>query len=42
MRMRGDTLEEEISTIDDKSAIKGPQSMHTRAIQRIEMKRVNE
>jgi hypothetical protein len=39
-RMRGDILEEEILTVDDKPAINGPQSMHTRAIQRIEMKRV--
>ncbi|CAF1492820.1 unnamed protein product [Rotaria sp. Silwood1] len=39
-RLRGDILEEEIVIIDDKPAIKGVQSMHTRAIQRIELKRV--
>ncbi len=39
-RMHGDILEEEILTVDDKPAITGPQSMHTRGIQRIEMKRV--
>jgi hypothetical protein len=38
--MHGDILEEEILTVDDKPAITGPQSMHTRGIQRIEMKRV--
>jgi hypothetical protein len=40
MRMRGDTLEEEILTADDKPAVKGVQPMVPKGIQRIELKRV--
>lgn len=40
MRLRGDTLEEEILTADDKPAIKGVQPMIPKGIQRIELKRV--
>ena len=40
MRLRGDILEEEILMIDDKSAIKGLLPLDARAIQRIEVKRV--
>ena len=40
-RLRGDTLEEEILTIDDKPATMGVQPMNAKSIQRIELKRVN-
>ena len=42
MRLRGETLEEEILTVDDKPAIKGVVSMNAKGIQRIELKRVTE
>ncbi len=40
MRLRGEVLEEEILTVDDKPAIKGVQPMVPKGIQRIEMRRV--
>ena len=40
MRLRGETLEIEILTIDDKPAIKGVQPMIPKGIQRIELRRV--
>jgi hypothetical protein len=40
VRLRGDTLEQEIYTIDDKPAIKGVLSLTPRGIQRFELKRV--
>lgn len=42
MRLRGDTLEEEILTVDDKAATMGVQPMNAKSIQRIELKRVTE
>ena len=39
-RLSGETLEEEIVTIDDKPAIKGVQPLIARSLQRIELKRV--
>ena len=42
MRLRGETLEEEILTVDDKPAIKGVVPMNAKGIQRIELKRVTE
>ena len=42
MRLRGEVLEEEILTVDDKPAIKGVQPMVPKGIQRIELKRVPE
>ncbi len=42
MRLRGDTLEIEILTIDDKPATTGVQPMVPKGIQRIELKRVPE
>ena len=42
MRLRGETLENEILTVDDKPAIKGVQPMTPKSIQRIELKRVPE
>jgi dipeptidyl aminopeptidase/acylaminoacyl peptidase len=42
MRLRGDTLEEEILTVDDKPATMGVQPMNAKGIQRIELKRVVE
>jgi hypothetical protein len=38
-RLRGDTLEEEILTIDDKPAIKGPLGLDARSIQRLTLTR---
>ena len=38
-RLRGEVLEQEIITVDDKPAIKGVQPMRARSIQRIEMRR---
>jgi dipeptidyl aminopeptidase/acylaminoacyl peptidase len=40
MRLRGDVLEEEILTVDDKPAVKGVLPMNAKSIQRIELKRV--
>jgi hypothetical protein len=40
MRLRGDVLEEEILTVDDKPAVAGPLSMTPKGIQRIELRRV--
>ena len=42
VRLRGDVLEEEILTIDDKPATTGVQPMNAKSIQRIELKRVVE
>lgn len=42
MRLRGETLEEEILTVDDKAATMGVQPMNAKSIQRIELKRVME
>jgi len=40
MRLRGETLEEEILTVDDKPAITGVQPMQAKGVQRMELKRV--
>ena len=40
MRLRGEVLEEEILTVDDKPAIKGVQPMMPKGVQRIELRRV--
>lgn len=40
MRLRGEVLEEEILTVDDKPAISGVQLMQPKGIQRIELRRV--
>lgn len=40
LRLRGDVLEEEIMTADDKPAIKGPLSLTARSVQRLELRRV--
>jgi len=40
MRLRGEVLEEEILTVDDKPAIKGVLPMTAKGIQRLEMRRV--
>lgn len=40
-RLRGDIFEEEIITVDDKNKTEGVQSLRTRVVYRIEMKRVN-
>ena len=40
MRLRGEVLEEEILTVDDKPAIKGVQPMVPKGVQRIELRRV--
>ncbi len=42
MRLRGETLEQEILTVDDKPATMGVQPMNAKGIQRIELKRVTE
>lgn len=42
IRLRGETLEEEILTVDDKPATMGVQPMSAKGIQRIELKRVTE
>ncbi len=42
VRLRGETLEEEILTVDDKPATMGVQPMNAKSIQRIELKRVTE
>lgn len=42
MRLRGETLEEEILTVDDKPAMMGVQPMNAKGIQRLELKRVIE
>lgn len=42
MRLRGEVLEQEILTVDDKSAVKGVQPMNAKGIQRIELRRVTE
>jgi hypothetical protein len=40
-RLRGEVLEEEIVTVDDKPAVEGPLSLHARGIQRITLRRVS-
>ena len=40
MRLRGDVLEEEILTVEDKPAIRGAQPLRPRGIQRLEFRRV--
>jgi len=40
VRLRGETLEEEILTVDDKPAVKGVQPMKAKSIQKLELKRV--
>ncbi len=40
-RLRGEVLEEEILTVDDKPAIEGPLSLQARGIQRITLRRVS-
>jgi dipeptidyl aminopeptidase/acylaminoacyl peptidase len=42
VKLRGETLEEEILTIDDKPATSGVQPMNAKSIQRIELKKVVE
>ncbi|HQU90816.1 MAG TPA: S9 family peptidase [Pyrinomonadaceae bacterium] len=42
MRTRGETLEQEILTVDDKPATSGVQPMHAKGIQKIELRRVTE
>jgi dipeptidyl aminopeptidase/acylaminoacyl peptidase len=42
VRLRGETLEEEILTVDDKPATMGVQPMNPKSIQRIDLKRVVE
>lgn len=42
MRLRGETLEEEILTVDDKPAVSGVLPMNAKGIQRLELKRVTE
>jgi hypothetical protein len=42
MRLRGDVLEEEILSVEDKPAIKGVQPLLPRSIQRLELKRVQD
>lgn len=42
MRLRGETLEEEILTVDDKPATMGVLPMNAKGIQRLELKRVTE
>jgi hypothetical protein len=39
-RLRGDTLEEEIFTVDDKPAEEGPLALNARGIQRMTFKRI--
>ncbi len=39
-RVRGETLEEEILTIDDKPAVKGVQPMSPKSIQKLELRRI--
>jgi hypothetical protein len=39
MRLRGDVLEEEILTVDDQPAIKGPLPLKARNVQRLELRR---
>ncbi|TDP72261.1 hypothetical protein [Roseateles toxinivorans] len=40
-RLRGETLEDEIITIDDKPAVEGPLTLNARTIQRITFRRVS-
>jgi hypothetical protein len=40
IRLRGETLEEEILTVDDKPAIKGVLPMTPKMVQKLELKRV--
>ena len=40
-RLRGDVLEEEIVTVDDKPAVEGPLPLQARGIQRITLRRVS-
>lgn len=40
MRLRGDVLEEEILTVDDQPAIKGPLALRARGVQKMELRRV--
>ncbi|MCE2902492.1 MAG: hypothetical protein ACK6DP_20000 [Gemmatimonas sp.] len=40
MRLRGDLLEEEILTVDDRPAVQGPLSLGTRSLQRLTLRRV--
>ncbi len=40
MRLRGEVLEHEILSVDDKPAIKGVQPLRPRSIQRIELRRI--
>lgn len=42
MSLRGETLEEEILTVDDKPAVSGVLPMNAKSIQRLELKRVME
>lgn len=42
MKLRGEVLEQEILTVDDKPATKGVQPMSAKGIQRIELRRVTE
>jgi hypothetical protein len=42
MRLRGEVLEEEILTVDDKPATTGVQPMQAKGIQKLELRRVGE
>jgi hypothetical protein len=42
MRLRGEVLEEEILTVDDKPAVTGVQPMNAKGIQRLEFRRIPE
>jgi hypothetical protein len=42
MRLRGEVLEEEILTVDDKPATMGVLPMNAKSIQRLEFRRVTE
>lgn len=42
IRLRGEVLEEEILTVDDKPAVKGVQPMRPKSVQRLELRRVKE
>jgi hypothetical protein len=41
LRLRGDILEEEILTVDDQPAVKGPLPLNPKGIQRLVLKRVS-